>query len=104
MTFPILKLQILRLCDQLTKEHMSNSTKEITITIGFHDYMFFGSPNETHCLNPMRYHEVFIENTYCHQPPSTVTQFVGIYDHIRVSLIGSKLLIDFSTCSISSEG
>ena len=55
--------------------------------------MSFGSPKETHFLNPMRYHGAFIENTYCHQPPSTATQSIGIYDHFRVSPIYQSLLV-----------
>ena len=38
-----------------------------------HDYMSFGSFKDTHCLNPMRYHGAFIENTYCYHPLSIVT-------------------------------
>ena len=63
--------------DQLTylnsKEHTLNSTKRITVTIKFYDYISFRSPKRIHCLNPMRYHGAYIENTCCHQPPSTVT-------------------------------
>ena len=44
----------------------------------------------TRCLNPMRYHDAFIENTYFHQPLSIVTQS-GIYEHFRVSPIGQSL-------------
>ena len=55
--------------------------------------MSFGSPKETHCLNPLIYHGVTIVNTYCHQPPSIVTQSIRIYDHFRVSLIGQSLLL-----------
>ena len=33
-----------------------------------HDHMSFGSSKGTHCLNPMRYHGVSIENTYCYHP------------------------------------
>ena len=59
----------------------------------FHNYMSFGSPNGTHCLKPMIYHGVSIENTCSHQPLSIVTQSIGIYDHFRVSLIGQNLLL-----------
>ena len=55
--------------------------------------MSFGSPKRTHCLNPMRYHGAYIENSYCHQSPSTMTQSVGIYDHFKVSPIGHSLLL-----------
>ena len=53
----------------------------------FHDHKLFGSPKGTHYLNPMRYHGVFIENTYCHQLPSIVTQSIKIYDHFKISPI-----------------
>ena len=49
---------------------MSNSTQEITTTI---DSMSLRSPKGTHCLNLMRYHGVYIGNTYYHQPSSIVT-------------------------------
>ena len=55
--------------------------------------MSFGPPNGTHYLNPMRYHGASIKNTYCHQPPSIVTQSIGIYDHFMVSPIGQILLL-----------
>ena len=58
-----------------------------------HDHMSFGSPKGAHYLNPMRYHGAFIENTYCHQPPSIVAQSIRIYDHFRVSPIGHSLLL-----------
>ena len=54
----------------------------------FNDHMTFGSPKGTLYLNTMRYHGASIKDTYCHQPPSTVTQSIGIYDHFRVSPIG----------------
>ena len=41
----------------------------------------------------MKYHGAFIENTYCHQPPSIVTQSIGIYDHFRISPICQSLLL-----------
>ena len=46
-----------------------------------------------HYLNPMIYHGASIENTYFYQPPSTVNQPIGIYDHFRVSLISKSLLL-----------
>ena len=55
--------------------------------------MSFGSHKGIHCFNLMRYHDVFIENTYYHQPPSIVTKSIGIYDHFRVSPIGQSLLL-----------
>ena len=55
--------------------------------------MSFGSPKGTHCLNPMRYHGASIENTCFHQPPSTMTEFIGVYDHFRVLPIGQNLLL-----------
>ena len=54
--------------------------------------MSFGSSKRTHYLNPMRYHGAFIENSYCHQLPSTMTQSIGIYDHYRASPIGPSLM------------
>ena len=53
--------------------------------------MSFRSPNRTPCLNPMRYYSASIKNTYCHQPPSIVSQSIGIYDHFRVLPIGQSL-------------
>ena len=55
--------------------------------------MFFALSEGTHYLNPIRYHGAFIENTYCHQPPSTVTQSIRIYDHFRFSPIGQSLML-----------
>ena len=55
--------------------------------------MSFGSPKGTHCLNLMKYHSAYIENTCCHQPPSIVTQSIRIYDHFRVSPQGQSLLL-----------
>ena len=55
--------------------------------------MSFGSFKGIHYLNLMRYHGVSIENTYYHQPPSTVTQSIEVYDHFRVSLINQSLLL-----------
>ena len=51
------------------------------------------STNGTHYLNPMRYQSVSIENTYSHQPSSTMTQSIRIYDHFRVLPIGQSLLM-----------
>ena len=59
----------------------------------FLDYMSFGSPKVTHYLNPMRYHSAFIENIYFHQPSSTMTQTIGIFEHIRVLPISQSLLL-----------
>ena len=59
----------------------------------FHNHMSFGSSKGTHCLNPMRYHGAYIENTCCHQPPSIVTQSIWIYDYFRVSPMGQNLLL-----------
>ena len=39
----------------------------------------------------MRYHGTSIENNCCHQHPSTTTQSIGLYDHLRVSPIGQSL-------------
>ena len=61
--------------------------------VSFLDHMSVESPKETHCLNPMNYHGASIENTYCHQLPSMMTQFIGIYDHLRVLPIGQNLLL-----------
>ena len=55
--------------------------------------MFFTSPKGTRYFNFMRYHDVSIENTCCHQPSSIVLESVRIYDHIKVSLIGQSLLL-----------
>ena len=55
--------------------------------------MSFGSSKGTHYLNPMRYHCVSIENTYCHQPPPTVTQSIGTSDHFKVLPISQSLLL-----------
>ena len=64
---------------------MSNSSKRITLATNF---------IITYPLNHlMGYHATSIENTYCHQPPSTVTQSIGIYDHFRVSPICQSLLL-----------
>ena len=52
--------------------------------------MSFGSPKGTHYLNPMRY-DVYIENTYCHQPPFTMTKSIWIYDHFKVLPKGQSL-------------
>ena len=53
-----------------------------------YDHMSFGSPKRTCGPNPMRYHGASIKNSYCHQPPSIVTQSIRIYDHFKVSPIG----------------
>ncbi|KAJ9680388.1 hypothetical protein PVL29_019652 [Vitis rotundifolia] len=49
----------------------------------FQNHMSFESPKGTHCLNPMRYHGAYIENTCRYQSPSMVTQSIGIYNHFR---------------------
>ena len=41
----------------------------------------------------MRYHGASIKNTYCHQPPLIVTQFVAINNHLRVLPIGQSLML-----------
>ena len=71
---------------------MSNSTKWIIMAIDF-IITSFGSPKMTHYLNPMRHHGASIENNYCHQPPPIVTQFIGIYNHFRISPISQSLLL-----------
>ena len=50
--------------------------------------MSFGSPKGAHCLNPIKYYDVFIDNTCYYQLSSTMTQFVGIYDLFKVTPIG----------------
>ena len=55
--------------------------------------MFFGLPKGTHCLNTMKYYGASIENIYCHQAPSIVTQSIGIYDPFKISPIGQRLLL-----------
>ena len=52
------------------------------------NHMSFGSSKGIHCFNPMKFHDPSIENTYCHQPLSIVTQSIGIYGYIKVSPIG----------------
>ena len=32
----------------------------------FYEYTFLGSTKRILCLNPIRYHGAFIENTYCY--------------------------------------
>ena len=66
--------------------------KEIVMTSLFY-HMSFRSPKMKHCFNSIRYYGASIENICCHQPPSTMTQFVRIYDHIRVSFISQNLLL-----------
>ena len=58
------------------------------------------SPNETHYLNHMKYHDVSIENTCCRQPPSIVTKSLRIYDHFKVSPIDQNLILILVTNSI----
>ena len=65
---PILKLQILLLCDQLTylssqrayvKFHLRNYYNH-----SLHGHTSFGFCKGKLCLNPMRYHGAFFENIY----------------------------------------
>ena len=72
---------------------MSNSTKGIIEAIYFMITCPLDHPRGIYCFNPMRYHGASVENAYCHQPPSTMTQSIGIYDHFRVSPIGQSLLL-----------
>ena len=65
--------------------------------------MSFRSPKGTHCLNLIRYHVAYIKNTYCHQPPSIVTQSIRIYDHFRVSPISQSLLLTLAQ-TLFSQG
>ena len=41
-----------------------------------HEHASLGSPKETYYLNPMRYHDTFIENIYCYRLSLIVTQFI----------------------------
>ena len=41
------------------------------------DRMSFGLSKKTHYLNLIRYYSVSIENTYCYQLPSIMTQSIG---------------------------
>ena len=41
----------------------------------------------------MRYYGASIENICCHQPASIVTQYIGIHDHFKISLIGQSFLL-----------
>ena len=99
------ELQILLLCIQLTclssqrdyvKFHLRNYYDH-----SFHEHTSLGSPKRTHCLNPMRYHSAFIENTYCYRLPSIVTQSIGniwlTYDLTRMS----KSLLNFAQAQYS---
>ena len=51
--------------------------------------MSLGSPKETICLNPIRYHGVAIENNHCYWFLSTVTKSIrniwSTYDLVRKS-------------------
>ena len=42
----------------------------------YDEYTSLGTPKRTHCLNPMRYHDASVENTYCYQFSSIVTQSI----------------------------
>ena len=55
--------------------------------------MSFRLPKETHYLTSMRYYGVSIENTYCYQPSSIVTQSIEIYDYIKVLVIDKSFLL-----------
>ena len=57
------------------------------------DYMSFESPKRAYYLNTMRYHGASIKNIYCRHFSSTMTQFIRIYDHFKVSLIGQRFLL-----------
>ena len=47
-------------------EHMANVHSMKYYGHSLLDHMSFKSPKRTLCLNPMKYHGAFIENTYCH--------------------------------------
>ena len=55
--------------------------------------MYFVLPMEIHCLNLMRYHGVFIKNTFCHLSSSIMTQSMDIYGHFKVSPMDQSLLL-----------
>ena len=102
ITFQILELQISLIMwsiDILKLQGVDVKLKYIKLDYTnycghqFHDYMCFGSLNGTHYFNPMRYYGAFIENTCCHQPPSTGTQYIGKYGHFRILFIGQSLLL-----------
>ena len=89
----IIELQILLLCVQLTclssqrayvKFHLKNYYDH-----SFREHNSLGSPKGTLCLNPMKYHGVSIENTYCYWLPSIVTQSI-IYNQLTISPIGQN--------------
>ena len=79
-TSTILKLHILLLYIQLTyfssprtyvKFHLWNHYDH-----NLHEHTFLGSFKGTLYLNPIKYHCIFIENTYCYYLPLTVTQSI----------------------------
>ena len=70
---------------------MSNSNKGIIVAIDFMITCPLDHPR-VHCLNPMRYHDVSIENTRYPQPSTTMTQSIRIYDNFKVLPIGQSLL------------
>ena len=70
----------------------------------FHEYASLGSLNGTLHLNPKRYHGAFIENTYCYWLPSTVTPIHGEYMINLRSHPLVKVIANFSTSSIFSQG
>ena len=70
----------------------------------FHEHTSLGSPKETQYLNPKRYHGAFIKNTYCYWLPSTVTPIHGEYMISLQSYPLVKVIANFSTSSIFSQG
>ena len=48
------------------KEPMSSFHLRNYYDHSFHEHTSLRSPNMTHYLNPMRYHDDSIENTYCY--------------------------------------
>ena len=71
---------------------MSNSSKGIIVATGFMITFPLDHQRE-HTISIMRYQGASIENIYCPQPPSILTQSIRIYDHIKVSPIGQSLLL-----------
>ena len=81
ITSLIFELKISLICDQLiyfsSKEHMSKFHWRKCYGHSLLDRMSFGLSKETHYLNLIRYYSVSIENTYCYQFPSIMTQSIG---------------------------
>ena len=50
---------------------------ELSWLIRLGKHTFLGSLKGTLYLNPKKYHDASIENTYCYQFPSTMTQSIG---------------------------